>query len=98
MFKFFKNDSISLKEFVLELDPVKSEPMQKTFHGIHTHNHRKSGPEKEDIPNDQSQTGTGDPTRVFNCSRENHGVEDLCQLTVSKTQGPKSQIRSSVGN
>jgi len=37
--------AVSLVELVLELDPVQSQRMKETLHGVHTHQHSERYPD-----------------------------------------------------
>jgi hypothetical protein len=89
--------ALALVELVLELDPMKTECMQEAFHHVHGHqdSHSEGNPEEVSYPH----TKEGASYRMSFEGRHN-GVfkEDSRQLTMSKGEGPQTQIGSSIGD
>ena len=85
-------NTISLEEFVLELNPVQTESMQETFQDIHHQQDTKGDSSKHS----KSNVG-GKPVHV---QSGKHGLlpKHSGKLRVSKGKGPKTEVRGSVGD
>ena len=106
--KWSKGVSITLEELVLHLDPVESETMQEALHLIHAHDDGE-GDRPEGWPH--QECGNQGPAINGSCrwirSSRVEDVDELGQdqveehfreLTVSKRQGPESQVGGSIGH
>ena len=72
MLKGHEGQTVSFKEFILELDPVQPQCMQETLHSVHEqydgdrHQHEKGEPENDYDKGQRKAFGVG------NCISENH--------------------------
>jgi len=93
--EWFVSISRTLKEFILELNPMETESMEGGLEQIHAHEDTERAAEENVVRNEHHNEIT-----ALKSSGHSHGLveEHLSQLTMSKRQSPQSQVTCSVGN
>mmetsp|Transcript_8920 Transcript_8920/g.17665 ORF Transcript_8920/g.17665 Transcript_8920/m.17665 type:complete len:96 (-) Transcript_8920:1356-1643(-) len=81
-----------MEEFILELNPMKTESVKEALKDIHTKKYAESSSCKNSIPNEGSK-----PVDIKS-RKDGLLPEHSSELGVSQGKGPKTEVRSSVGN
>ena len=76
----------ALVEFVLELNPVKTESVQETLHGVHAHKHSEGNGEETEEGYEETENGTESCMGLKTSSilDQDKLQEDCCQLGVGQ--------------
>lgn len=76
---------VCLVKLVLELDPVKTERVQETFHQVHAHQHCES-----DVREHEEADHNRYDVAVVDGTEQGFFEENFGQLCVRERQGPKT--------